>query len=166
METPYLHRKYFSKKRQRDTAWENEAIRWEGFVEEGWGSTPSLLGRYNGIQDCSWDMGQWGFTLGRKTCVWVLAGGLKVRWIHIWEMTKACHTTGSLQAAVGPRTAITRGNKTESSTQRPKVSKRTSLNCSSFCKNERGRRNKAQNNKIHQGRTMGRARQPTNYSDL
>lgn len=75
------------------------------------------------------------------------AGGFKVPWIQIWEMTEVCHTTGSLQAAVGPRTAITRGNKTESSIQRPKLSKRTSLNCSSFCKSKRGIRNKAQNKK-------------------
>jgi len=86
------------------------------------------------------------------------AGGFKLPGMQIWEMTKVCNTMGSLEAAVGPRTAITRRNNTVSSIQRRPVSKRTSLKHSSFCQSKCGRRNKTQSIKIHQSRTMGKAR--------
>lgn len=161
METPHLHRKYFSTKRHRDNSmkkWSHQIGRLcgRGVREQCLRYWEDMM-RFRTALD-TWDSEVllWAERSVSERCP--KAGGFEVLWIQIWEMTKVCHTMGALQAAVGPRTAITRGNKTESSIQRLKVSKMTSLNCSSFCKSKCGRRNKAQNNKIHQGITTGRAR--------
>lgn len=102
------------------------------------------------------------FYCGTDTCVWVLPKASKhpgyrsgkwPRSVTPWELYKQQR---------GPRPG---GEKLKAPSRDQKSGKGTSPNCSSSWKSKCARRNKAQNNKTHEG-SMGRAKSPGNYPDF